>query len=256
MAGTLHEFVVEGCKDIVKDQLNGIRRGNDKVAADFAREVQSRGSPKIEGLPGGSHHPDGSFGYKDALPSCILEVSYSQKRRDLPLLADEYIQGSNGRTQVVIGIDLEYKGKEARVILWRPRFSEENGEVAIEAAKTESGIFRAADGSLVNGERILRIRLKDFGYWPKCRNIDDIHGEITIPFSQLYELVQKGEACVAGEDAERRQIQQESYRRPKRARSPPEQLEESDEKRFKAMEEEVEKQLSDLDEDYMPSDQD
>jgi hypothetical protein len=195
--------------------LKDIRRGNDEVAADFAQGVLSRGSPKIKGVSGGSHHPDGSFGHKDAAPSCILEVSYSQKRRDLPLLADEYIQGSNGRTQVVIGIDVEYKGKEARVILWGPRFFEENGEVAVEAAETESGIFRAADGSLVNGERILRIGLKDFGYWPNCLNIDDIPGEITIPFSQLYELVQTGEACVGVEDREVREMQQESCRRPK-----------------------------------------
>jgi len=33
---------------------------------------------------------------------------------------------------------------------------------------------------LVNGERILRIGLKDFGYWPNCLGIDDIPGEITI----------------------------------------------------------------------------
>jgi hypothetical protein len=214
------------------------------------------GSPKTE-WDGGCHYPDGSFGHENGTPSCILEVSHSQRRQDLPLLADEYILGSHGRTQVVIGIDIEYrknKGKEARVTVWRPRFFMEDGELAVEAAETESGIFRATDGSLVDGERILRIGLKDFGYWPDCLNIDDIPGEITISFSQLYELVQKGEAYVEVRGRVKREIQQESYRRPKRARSPPEQFRESDKKRFRAIEEEVEKQLSDEDRDYVPSD--
>ncbi|KAL2198876.1 hypothetical protein P885DRAFT_58287 [Corynascus similis CBS 632.67] len=103
----------------------------------------------------------------------------------------EYILGSNGQTQVVIGIDLEYrknKGKEARLLVRQPRFTEEYGRVVLEAAETETGIFRAVDGSLVNGERILRIGLKDFGLWPDCLGIDDISEEIAISFSQLYEI--------------------------------------------------------------------
>ena len=65
-----------------------------------------------------------------------MEVSHSHKRRDLPFLADEYIVGSDRRTQVVIGIDLEYrknKGKEARLIVWRPRFIEEDARAVLEA---------------------------------------------------------------------------------------------------------------------------
>ncbi|KAK0733242.1 hypothetical protein B0T26DRAFT_8276 [Lasiosphaeria miniovina] len=152
-------------------------------------------------------------------------------------------RGSNRRThQVVIGVDLEYweeKGKEARVTVWRPRYIEEDGEAVLEAAETETGICRAVDGSLVDGERILRIGLKDFGYWPDCLRIDDIPGEIAISFSQLYEIVQEAEAGAERWDRERRKMQHENHLKRPRVRSPPQQLTESDEERFKAAEKRV-----------------
>ncbi|KAK3357043.1 hypothetical protein B0T25DRAFT_538137, partial [Lasiosphaeria hispida] len=151
MAGTVHEFTIREFEGLVRDQLTDIRRGNDQAAADFAWGIRATGSPKIAD-DDGAHHPDGSFAHEDAGVECvILEVSHSQQRHDLPFLADEYILGSNGRTQVVIGIDLEYreeKGKEARVTVWRPRYIEEDGEAVLEAAETETGVFRAVDGSL------------------------------------------------------------------------------------------------------------
>ncbi|KAK0732054.1 hypothetical protein B0H67DRAFT_566536 [Lasiosphaeris hirsuta] len=256
MAGTVHEFTIDEFKGLVRDQLTDIRRGNDKVAADFAQDVYAGGSPKIVNEDGGSHHPDGSWSHKDAGVECvILEVSHSQQRQDLPFLADEYILGSNGRTQVVIGIDLGYrekKGKEARVTVWRPRYIEENGQAVLEAAETETGIFRAVDGSLVDGERILRIGLKDFWYWPDCLRIDDIPGEITILFSQLYKMVQEAEARVERRDHGHREIQHENQLKRRRVRSPPQQLTESDEERFKAAEKRVKRQLSDEGSDYIP----
>lgn len=192
----------------------------------------------------------------DAEVDCvILEVSYSQKRQDLPFLADEYILGSNGRAQVVIEIDLEYreaKGKEARVTVWRPRYFEKDGQAVLKAAETETGLFRAADGSLVDGERVLRIGLKDFWYWPDCLRIDDIPGEITVSFSQLYEIVRAAGARAELKDRGRRKIRHENSLKRPRTRSPPQQLTESDEERFRAAEKRVKRQLSDQDIDYVP----
>ncbi|KAK3359186.1 hypothetical protein B0T25DRAFT_532185, partial [Lasiosphaeria hispida] len=255
MAGTVHEFTIGKFKSQVTRQLFIIKQSNDQVAADFAQDICATESPKIES-DGGSHYPDGSFAHKDAEVECvILEVSHSQQRQDLPFLADEYILGSNGRTQVVVGIDLEYrekKGKEARVTIWQPRYFEEDGQAILEAAETETGIFRAVDGSLVDGERILRIRLKDFWYWPDCLRIDDIPGEITILFSQLYEMVQEAEARVEHRDHGRGKMQHENQLKRRRVRSPLQQLTESDEERFKAAEKRVKRQLSDKDSDYIP----
>ncbi|KAK4447016.1 hypothetical protein QBC34DRAFT_142009 [Podospora aff. communis PSN243] len=195
MAGTVNEAVTAGFIRLVTRQLYIIEQSNDQVAADFAQGVLSRGSPEIEAVSGGSHHPDGSFAHRDATElGVILEVSHSQKRQDLLFLADEYILGSNGLTQAVIGIDLQYQGKEARVIVWRPNKTEENGETILVTKKTFEGIFRDANGSLVNGGQDLRIWLKDFGNKLDCPGIQKAQGVTTISFAQLYELVQESEA--------------------------------------------------------------
>ncbi|KAK5654449.1 hypothetical protein OQA88_7360 [Cercophora sp. LCS_1] len=194
MAGTLHEAAIRKFERLVTQRLDIIGQSNDQVAANFARGIDLGGSPKIE-RDGGSHCPDGSFAHKDATElGIILEVSHSQKRQDLPFLADDYILGSNGLTQAVIGIDLEYQGKEAKVMVWRPNKTEENGETTLTTKKTFEGIFRDADGSLVNGERNLRIWLKDFGNKLDCPGIQKLGGSITISFTQLYELVLESEA--------------------------------------------------------------
>jgi len=112
----------------------------------------------------------------------------------LPFLADEYILGSIGLTQVVIGIDLEYHGKGARVRVWRPNKTKKNGETIFTAEEIFKGTFRDADGNLVHGGQNLRIWLKDFGNELDCPGIQKVQGTITISFAQLYELVQESEA--------------------------------------------------------------
>ncbi|KAK5654448.1 hypothetical protein OQA88_7359 [Cercophora sp. LCS_1] len=190
MAGTLHEAVIGSFGSLVTEQLIDIRRGNDQIAADFARDVHPTGSPKIE-RDGSSHRPDRSFAHEDTTEfGVILEVSHSQKYRDLPFLADDYILGSNGLTQAVIGIDLDYQGKGARVMVWRPKTTEKE----ISTKKTFEGTFRDVNGNLVNGGQNLRIWLKDFGNELDCPGIQKVQGVIAISFTQLYELVQEGEA--------------------------------------------------------------
>jgi len=60
--------------------------------------------------------------------------------------------------------------------------------------KTFEGIFRDAEGNLVNGGRKLWIWLKDFANKLDCPGIQQVRGVITISFAQLYELVQVAEA--------------------------------------------------------------
>ncbi|KAK3365189.1 hypothetical protein B0T24DRAFT_427658 [Lasiosphaeria ovina] len=190
MAGNIHEAVIRRFESLAIEQLIDIRRGNDQVAADFARDIHAVGSPKIE-RDGGSHCPDGSFAHDNAAElGVILEVSYSQKRQDLQFLTDDYILGSNGLTQVIIGIDLAYQGKEARVIMWRPNKTKENRETTtLTTMKTVEETFRDTHGNLVNGKKKLRIWLKDFGNKLNCPGIQKANKVITISFAQLYELV-------------------------------------------------------------------
>jgi len=143
------------------------------------------------------HCPDFSYGRYDAGDSgVVIEVSHSHKRVYLPYLANDYILGSNGAIRAVIGIDFEYreeKGLEAKVFVWRPKLVEREGVVALEASLTFEGIFRAADGSLANGDQTLSIQLQDFGNKAACPGIENISGEVMIPFSELHDFVQMAE---------------------------------------------------------------
>ena len=78
------------------------------------------------------HEPDIRFQHKDAAwPGVVIEVAYSQKRKSLVSLADNYILGSYGGISVVVGLDLDYtKSKEASISVWRLKNSTNNdGEV-------------------------------------------------------------------------------------------------------------------------------
>jgi hypothetical protein len=216
-----------------------IRQGDDPEAADFARLVAKTGSYPFDLGPRRHHFPDSSFGHDDAdNPTVVIEVSHSQKRKDLPFLADDYILGSNGSIQVVIGIDLEYrenKGQEAKVLLWRPAHVEQDGVVKLAAAQKFEKIFRAADGSLVNGDQTLSLQLKDFGDKAAYPRIDNLPREITISFEELHSFVERGEKK-RNRAKTRGRSQLNALPHKERARSPPEQLRSPDEKRFQRLE--------------------
>jgi hypothetical protein len=196
MASHLNEFISQRLQQEISSQLDLIMQGNNQPAADFASKVRPWGSHQNI-LGKARHFADGSFGHKGV--SCsglVIEISYSQKEKDLPFLADDYITGSRGYTQAVIGITLEYqkkKGIEAKVIMWRPEFYVRDGAERLRTSKTFEGVFRAKDGSLVNEGQVLRIQLKDFGNKYECPGIGDLAEEITIPFSKMYDLVQEAE---------------------------------------------------------------
>jgi hypothetical protein len=52
----------------------------------------------------------------------VFEISYLQKRNDLPKLANMYIVESNGSTCVAVELDIGYNGKQAKratMSIWR-----------------------------------------------------------------------------------------------------------------------------------------
>jgi hypothetical protein len=59
--------------------------------------------------------------WPSCFPGVVVEVSFSQKRKDLPRLADDYILGSNGGIRIVVGLDIEYSGKMDKLSVWRPQ---------------------------------------------------------------------------------------------------------------------------------------
>jgi hypothetical protein len=150
MPTTTHEFFRSSVVLEIQSQLEAIAAGTGK-AAEFARAVKYRGSPKLQ-FPadeisedsgdGGSdgdkieekapskydaHEPDAAFAHLDAQwPGIVIEVSFSQKEKELPDLAEDYILGSDGNIRAVIGLNIEYKqSKRATISVWRPQYIEQ-----------------------------------------------------------------------------------------------------------------------------------
>lgn len=73
--------------------------------------------------------PDSQFmHFATDFQGVVLEISYSQKKKDLKKLAWEYIQNSNGNFKIVLGVEVDYrKTKGATLSVWRPRFLREGG---------------------------------------------------------------------------------------------------------------------------------
>lgn len=108
---------------VVREILSQLRSiaSSERFTADFAQAIEYEGSASIE-FDDGKHDPDAQFRHSRARYSgVIIEVSYPQKRKDLARLADDYTLGSGGDIRVVVGSDIEYRGKKATLSAWRPR---------------------------------------------------------------------------------------------------------------------------------------
>lgn len=180
MPSVLHEEFKSSIVDDIVQQLRSIAKERGP-ASEFARRIKHGGSATItfSDPAYGRHEPDSLFRYLRAqFPNVIFELSYSQKRRDLARLADDYILGSDGNIRVMVGIDVDYKDKSATLPMWRPRLQVNNaGEEELVAHQTLSNQvcshsfclaytylskeFRTANGE-VSSQTGLRLQLEDF----------------------------------------------------------------------------------------------
>jgi len=117
----VHELFIDGVEDAIRSQLKAIRGGSDK-AARFAQKVRPARSTEIEfpvedGPTGrkSKYEPDASFWHDNAqYPGVIIEVAYSQKKKRLGRLAEDYLLDSDANVRVVVGLDIEYGKKGSR----------------------------------------------------------------------------------------------------------------------------------------------
>ncbi len=151
MPTATHErFITSVVQEIIR-QLQALASA-DSITSDFARQIDVCGSTSICFPDGyGRHDPDGSFGHELAqYPGVVLEVSYSQKRRDLGRLADDYILGSDGNIRAVVGLDIEYQGKVksnvsskvATLSIWRPKITVDGGVEELIAHQEVADVVR------------------------------------------------------------------------------------------------------------------
>lgn len=125
----IHELFIARVEDAILSQLKAIRNGSGRKAQ-FAQKVQPARSTEIyiatSALSGKSkYEPDASFWHDDAqYPGVIIEVAYSQKKKRLGRLAENYLLDSDASVRTVVGLDIEYgkKGsRKATLSVWRSR---------------------------------------------------------------------------------------------------------------------------------------
>lgn len=131
MPSAVHELFIDGLEDEIRSQLKAIRGGSD-AKAQFAQKVRAARSTEIRFAANASssqskYEPDASFGHIDAqYPGVVIEVAYSQKKKRLGRLAENYLLDSDASVRVVVGLDIEY-GKDsckATLSIWRPELSD------------------------------------------------------------------------------------------------------------------------------------
>jgi hypothetical protein len=166
MPTATHERFITSVIQEISRQLQTLAAATDSsIASEFAQQIDSCGSTSISFPDGyGRHDPDGSFGHKQAqYPGVVLEVSYSQKQRDLARLADDYILGSDGNIRAVVGLDIEYqdrsktksKGKDnaskvATLSVWRPKVTVDGDEEELSAHREAIDVVSTARHILRN----------------------------------------------------------------------------------------------------------
>jgi hypothetical protein len=134
------------CGEVIQEMWGRLQvfedtKGQSKA---FAQKVHLIGSPglRLQDDNNGQaiiiRSPDIAFRHDDAhWPGVIIEVSYPQKRKDLPRLADDYILRTDGNVRVVIGLDIDYETKKGSISMWRPDFvKNKQGQLDLVATQT------------------------------------------------------------------------------------------------------------------------
>ncbi|CAG5188981.1 uncharacterized protein ALTATR162_LOCUS12076 [Alternaria atra] len=236
----VHELFIDGVEDAIRSQLKAIRKGSDKAAL-FAQKVRPARSTEIYFPVDGAsltkkskHEPDASFWHTDArYPGVIIEVAYSQKKKRLSRLAEDYLLDSNASVQVVVGLDIEYgkKGsRKATMSVWRTQVvSTANGDELRVVQEVADEAFRDDDGNPTDYEG-LQLRLKDFAYEELALNeIGDEDLKVGISTRQLCEYLGAAETMVNRSESLGEHSVGPGIKKRKRSETPPEEINSNDE---------------------------
>ncbi|KAF2105498.1 hypothetical protein BDV96DRAFT_509271 [Lophiotrema nucula] len=257
MPTAVHQLFIARVEDAIFSQLKLIREGSDDAAA-FAQKVHPIRSTDlyfpVDGAPLGTeskHVPDAAFCHTDALyPGVIIEIAYSQTKKKLARLAEDYLLDSDTSVQVVVGLDIEYGKKGSRnatLSVWRTYVDGNElrvvQEVADEAFRNEQGDPTDHLG--------LRLQLRDFAYEQlAAREIGDTDRELVITTQQLCEYLDAAETRVAGLKSLSKHSLAPGLKKRKRSETPEDQITSDDEARYAQQEERAAKRMAQEDSDY------
>ncbi|GKU13011.1 unnamed protein product [Fusarium langsethiae] len=262
MPSPTHDYFAAYFRDEICKELNEIASSRSDEAKPFAENVISALGSRVflaetddENGPI-KREPDIQFHYPRArYPGIVVEVSYSQDGKDLRRLAQDYILYSNGDIKLVIGVDLNYRGKPSTVSLWRPKFTKSEDGLDLETFEHVHEMpFRSSDGDALNPDQSLTIDIHDFATdelsetWPAAT--------INIPFSRLAQHAQHAQQRQKEQEPIRPDDSIKSRRRLIRKRrwssSSAEELRSEDEAKYSKEEDAVVRKYHASDADYGP----
>ena len=152
MPHPIHEVFGDLVTEAIQDQLDDImKKPEARNIHNLVKNIQRGRSTTVKLFEGTRRYqqvPDSQFWHEDArYPNVVLEVSYSQKSKNLPRIADNYIVDSAGSIGVVIGLDIEYKrSRRAAMFIWRPKIVDRGigKPVEVSSEQVEFKVFMVA----------------------------------------------------------------------------------------------------------------
>lgn len=247
MPSIIHDSVGQKIGDSIKKQLAVIEKASDEPTRRLIQNIESIGSGRIKfNDVNGHREPDQQFGIENSYyPGIVIEVAYSQSFKSLRHKADDFIVDSDGKIQLVIGLEIESK-KSCKISAWRSDFTRfENKDIVAMKAVIEQDIIRDEDGKVKSGSIIFQ--LQDFGtnlaiIYPDA----DLTKIITLHYNDLADYVARAEK----KQSIRFPPPQPNLERRKRSPSPEEKLRSEDEK-FRRAESMTLAHLEAADSDYL-----
>ncbi|KAH6868981.1 hypothetical protein B0T10DRAFT_569115 [Thelonectria olida] len=159
---------------------------------------------------------------------------------------------SNGLTlRAVIGLDLNYRGKESTVSMWRPKFFQEDGE-EFETMEVMQEIgyqpFRSAEGSPADPDACLTLRLRDFA--TDELPLSHEHAALSISYGQLHDDLTRAEEMQSVRDPNKGAKSSRKRKKRKPSSSPRDIIRSDDEAAYALQEQQADERAAAEDTDF------
>ncbi|KAH7018731.1 hypothetical protein B0J12DRAFT_396365 [Macrophomina phaseolina] len=258
MPSALHDFFCSSVGDRIKAQLARVADSHPELRPVVER-VRSGGSTTLQldvdddDDVRTTRSPDFQLHHDDARwPSLVIEISYSQKRKALPKLAYDYLRGSLGNIQAVVGLDVEYAppgdksrpgSQQAAVLVWRESAVVEEGETGSpvecsDVALVHEELFRDSQGDPASGA--LQLSLSDFAPRQVLEDLADPTAKdlpITVSYADLCTDLAAAEKALKRVQTDTGYVMNTGRRWRKRKATPPEELSDGTERKYRRLEE-------------------
>ncbi|KAI1473576.1 hypothetical protein F4774DRAFT_404072 [Daldinia eschscholtzii] len=204
MNSELHEHVSRKIHRRLANWIDELKRGNTNPDGILSKQYYETGAARIR-LKQATHGkcPDESIRFEGCkYPGLLIEISWSQKVKELPKRAREFITRTAGAVRTVISIDVndtyEKRRKkltgEAKLSVWRASWTSDN-KLTVEMS-VDNEVFQDEQGRLNPSAAGLHLSLEDFICRKAANGLDSSNPHLVIEAKELYQWVQEGLAAL------------------------------------------------------------